>query len=89
MGACRKSAFFLQETPTPTKFLVLEGGGILGFCGRGGSADSIFMGAGIFLIRAVETESSSKPRKIEEIINLIQTRLRRRKEIHKRLRSDF
>ena len=34
----------------PMKFLVLEGGGVLGFLGRGGgSAKFIFMGAGIFL----------------------------------------
>ena len=32
------------------KFLVLGGGGILGFGGGGGSADFIFMGARIFLI---------------------------------------
>ena len=31
------------------KFLVLGGGGILGFGGGGGSADFIFMGARIFL----------------------------------------
>ena len=32
------------------KILVLRGGGILGLGGGGGSADFIFMGAGIFLI---------------------------------------
>ena len=32
------------------KFLVLGGGGYFGFLGGGGSADSIFMGARIFLI---------------------------------------
>ena len=32
------------------KFLVLGGGGILGFGGGGGSADFVFMGARIFLI---------------------------------------
>ena len=31
------------------KFLVLGGGGYFGFWGGGGSADFIFMGAGIFL----------------------------------------
>ena len=31
------------------KFLVLGGGGILGFLGGEGSADFIFMGAGTFL----------------------------------------
>ena len=43
-----KKAFFLQEKPVSIKFLVLGGGGIFGF-GGGGSADFIFMGAGIFL----------------------------------------
>ena len=44
-------AFFLQENLMSIKFLVLGGGGgILGW-GRGGSADFIFMGAGIFLKR--------------------------------------
>ena len=43
-----KNAFFLQEKPMSIKFLVLGGGGILGF-GGGGSADFIFMGARIFL----------------------------------------
>ena len=42
-----KNALFLQEKPMSIKFLVLEGG-VLGF-GGGGSADLIFMGAGIFL----------------------------------------
>ena len=31
------------------KFLVSGGGGYFGFLGGGGSADFIFMGAGIFL----------------------------------------
>ena len=35
--------------PVSIKFLVLRGGGVLGL-GGGGSADFIFMGAGIFLI---------------------------------------
>ena len=35
--------------PMSIKFLVLGGGGILGFWGGGGSADFIFMGARIFL----------------------------------------
>ena len=34
----------------PIKFLVLGGGGILGFWGGGESADFIFMGRRIFLI---------------------------------------
>ena len=33
----------------PIKFLVLGGGGVFWVLGGGGSADSIFMGAGIFL----------------------------------------
>ena len=42
--------FFCKKTALSIKFLVLGGGGgILGFLG-GGSADLIFMGAGIFLI---------------------------------------
>ena len=45
-----KNAFFLQEkTHVHIKFLVLGGGGILGFFFWGGSADFIFMGARIFL----------------------------------------
>ena len=43
-----KNAFFLQEKPMSIKFLVL-GGGYFGFWGGGGSADFIFLGAGIFL----------------------------------------
>ena len=43
-----KNALFLQEKPMSIKFLVLGGGGILGFWG--GSADFIFMGARIFRI---------------------------------------
>ena len=35
------------------KFLVLRGGGYFGFFWGGGSADFIFMGAGIFLIRVL------------------------------------
>ena len=45
----RKNAFFLQEKPMSIKFLVLGGGGILGFGFWGGSADFIFMGVRIFL----------------------------------------
>ena len=49
-----KNAFFLQEKPMSIKFLVLGGGGILGFGGGGGgSADFIFMGARIFLTMVV------------------------------------
>ena len=43
-----KNAFFLQEKPMSTKFLLL-GGGVFWILGGGGSADFIFMGAGIFL----------------------------------------
>ena len=43
-----KNAFFLQEKTMSIKFLVLGGRGYFGF--GGGSADFIFMGAGIFLI---------------------------------------
>ena len=39
---------FCRKTSMSIKFLVLGGGGILGL-GGGGSADFIFMGAGIFL----------------------------------------
>ena len=38
------------------KFLVLGGGGYFGFWGGGGSADFIFMGARIFLIKGVSVE---------------------------------
>ena len=48
-----ENALFLQEKPVSIKFLLFGGGGILGF-GGGGSADSIFMGAGIFLISSLE-----------------------------------
>ena len=41
-----ESAFFLQEKPMSIKFLLLGGGGYLGFFWGGG--DFIFMGAGIF-----------------------------------------
>ena len=41
------------------KFLLLGGGGILCFGGGGGSADFIFMGARIFLKRAVRIDLSS------------------------------
>ena len=41
------------------KFLVLGGGGILGFFG-GGSADFIFMGAGIFLTFQELSQIASK-----------------------------
>ena len=47
----RKNASVLQEKTMSIKFLVL-GGGYFGFEGRGGSADFIFMGAGIFLMVA-------------------------------------
>ena len=47
MGAW-KNAFFLEEKPMPIKFLVLGGGDFRFFFG-GGSADSIFTGARIFL----------------------------------------
>ena len=43
-----KNAFFLQEKPMSIKFLVLGGGGILGFFG-GGVPIKIFMGARMFL----------------------------------------
>ena len=46
-GKCVLSA----GKPMPIKFLFLGGGGILGFGRGGGSADFIFMGARIFLIR--------------------------------------
>ena len=43
------SAFFLQEYLHAHKFLVLGGGGVsVFFLEGGGSADFIFMGAGIF-----------------------------------------
>ena len=42
--------FFLQENLHVHKIPGLRGGGILGRFGGGGSADFIFMGAGIFLI---------------------------------------
>ena len=45
-----ENASVLQEKPMSIKFLVLGGGGYLGFGGGGGSADFIFMGARIFLI---------------------------------------
>ena len=45
-----KNALFLQKKSMSIEFLVLGGGGILGFGGGGGSADFIFMGARIFLI---------------------------------------
>ena len=48
---CRKKALSI-------KFRVLGGGGILGF-GGGGSADFIFMGAGIFLMFAILTRKCS------------------------------
>ena len=42
-------AFFLQEkTPTPIKFLVLEGGGLLGFVFLGGECRFQFYGRGGF-----------------------------------------
>ena len=41
-------SFCWKKTPMPIRFLLL-GGGVLGFLGRGGgSANFIFMGAGIF-----------------------------------------
>ena len=49
MGAWKKGVLSAGQ-PVSMKFLVLGGGGILGFFGGGGgSADFIFMGAGIFL----------------------------------------
>ena len=48
-----ENALFLQEKPMSIKFLVLGGGGILGLGGGGGSADSIFMAARIFLNASV------------------------------------
>ena len=49
-----KNTSVLQEKAMPIKFLVFFGfgGGYFGF-GGGGSADFIFMGAGIFLIFGV------------------------------------
>ena len=41
------------------KFLVL-GGGVFWVWGGGGSADSIFMGAGIFLTKGVEKASKTR-----------------------------
>ena len=43
-----KNASALQEKPVSIKLHVLGGGGGFGVLGRGGSADFIFMGAGIF-----------------------------------------
>ena len=45
-----KIAFFLQENLHVHKIPCFIGGDILGLGGGGGSADFIFMGAGIFLI---------------------------------------
>ena len=50
-----KNAFFLQENLHVHKIpRVFWGGGYFGFGGGGGSADFIFMGAGIFLSLATE-----------------------------------
>ena len=40
-----KNAFFLQEKPMSIKFLVLGGGGILGFGGGGGEVPILFLWA--------------------------------------------
>ena len=52
-----KIAFFLQENPHAHK-MPRFGGGIWGFWG-GGSADLIFMGAGIFLRNAISRENKN------------------------------
>ena len=51
-----KNALFLQEKPMSIKFLVLGGGGELGFWG--GSANFIFMGARLFLKVAEKIDRS-------------------------------
>ena len=56
-----KNALFLQENHVHKKFLVLGGGGILGFFG-GGSADFIFMGVRIFLTFKCSSSIALHPR---------------------------
>ena len=54
MGAWHFLVLSAGKTPMPIKFLLLGGGGVLGSLERGGgSANFIFMGAGIFPIHDV------------------------------------
>ena len=63
-----KNALFLQEKPMSIKFLVLGGGGILGF-GGGGGADYIFMGAWIFLRKPRYSECFYTPNQCQFLVH--------------------